>query len=107
MLVRCSKSVWHRNIPRQATPSVPWYDGDSVRPFAVRSGEAIGLFDGRYFGSGEGRPNHIVDHSMPLMSSRSFDARESMMPVGFYCDATFASVFFTQCSAQPDTGCDS
>src|SRR5688572_4379195 len=107
MLVRCSESVWHRNIPSQATASVLRYDGDSVRPFAVRSGEAIGLFDCRYFGSGEGSPNHVVDHSMPLMSSRSFDARDSMMAVGFYDGTTFASVFFAQCSAQPDTGCDS
>src|SRR5688572_13053622 len=91
MLVRCSKSVWHRNIPRQATPSVPRYDGESVRPFAVRSGEVIGLLDGRYFGSGEGPPNHVVDHSMPLMSSRSFDARESMMAVGFYYGTTFVT----------------
>src|SRR5688572_8684394 len=92
MLVRCSESVWHRNIPSQATASVRRYDGDSVWPFAVRSGAAIGLFDGRYFGSGEGPPNHVVDHSVPLLSSHFFDARESMMVVGFYYGTTFASV---------------
>src|ERR1043165_1010973 len=102
MFIGCSESIWHRDIPRQTTTSVPKYDGDSIRPFAGRSGEAIGLFDGRYFGSGESPPNNVIEHAMSMLSSCSFLVRESMIAVGFYCGTTFASVFFTQRSAQPD-----
>lgn len=60
MPIWCRECIRFREIPCQATLCGSTYNGDSGKPFAVKSREAIRPSDGHYFGSTESPRNHVI-----------------------------------------------